>query len=137
MCSSDLNGGGDSQNGDLLLESVTDNPYRGAGGKLWRRTKPYDEFMESAIVWWARILPCRMYLGDFRHLEFGEQRWFGKDAPLSNDPDIKRRFHGPVALLIGPGTFSSAMMTADVAKTYKMALVVGRPTGGQIGRAHV
>jgi hypothetical protein len=126
------NGGGASQNGVLLLESVSDNPYRGAGGKLWRRTKPHDAFMESCIVWWARILPWRMFLGDFRHLEFGEQRWFYKDEPLSNDPDIKRRFHGPVALLIGPGTFSSAKMTADVAKTYKMALVVGRPTGDPV-----
>jgi hypothetical protein len=38
------------ENGALLLESVSDNPYRGASGKLWRRTKPYDQFMESCIV---------------------------------------------------------------------------------------
>lgn len=134
------NGGGNSENGALLLESVSDNTYRGASGKLWKRSKPYDAFMEASFEWWARILPWRSFMG-IGDLDLGEQRWFGKDVPPSNDPDIKRRFDGPVALLVGPGTFSSATMTADMAKTYKMALVVGRPTGdpvnslGEIGFA--
>lgn len=125
------NGGGNSQNGALLLESVSDNPYRGASGKLWKRSKPYDAFMESSLEWWARILPWRSFMG-IGDLELGEARWFGKDVPPSNDPDIKRRFDGPVALLVGPATFSSANMTADMAKSYKMALVVGRPTGAPV-----
>jgi len=125
------NGGGNSENGRLLLESVSDNPYRGASGKLWKRSKPYDAFMEASLEWWARILPWRSFMG-IGDLDFGEQRWFGKDVPPSNDPDIKRRFDGPVALLVGPGTFSSANMTADMAKSYKMALLVGRPTGAPV-----
>jgi C-terminal processing protease CtpA/Prc len=122
------NGGGNSENGALLLESVSDNPYRGASGKLWKRSRPYDAFVEACLVWWARILPWRSFMG-IGDLDLGEQRWFAKDVPPSNDPDLKRRFNGPVALLVGPGTFSSANMTADMAKSYKMALLVGRPTG--------
>jgi hypothetical protein len=122
------NGGGNSENGALLLESVSDNPYRGASGKLWKRSRPYDAFVEACLVWWARILPWRSFMG-IGDLDLGEQRWFAKDVPPSNDPDIKRRFNGPVALLVGPGTFSSANMTADMAKSYRMALLVGRPTG--------
>lgn len=125
------NGGGNSENGRLLLESVSDNPYRGASGKLWKRSKPYDAFMEASFEWWARILPWRSFMG-IGELDLGEQRWFAKDVPPSNDPDLKRRFNGPVALLVGPGTFSSANMTADMAKSYKMALLVGRPTGAPV-----
>jgi len=125
------NGGGNSENGRLLLESVSGNPYRAASGKLWKRSKPYDEFMEASFKWWVRILPWRSFMG-IGDLELGEQRWFNKDSPPRSDPDIKRRFDGPVALLVGPGTFSSANMTADVAKSYKMALLVGRPTGAPI-----
>jgi hypothetical protein len=125
------NGGGNSQNGALLLESVSDNPSRAAGGKLWKRSKPYDAFMEASLEWWARMLPWRSFMG-IGNLQLGEQRWFGKDVPPSNDPNVKRRFNGPVALLVGPGTFSSANMTADMAKSFKMALVVGRPTGAPV-----
>jgi hypothetical protein len=125
------NGGGNSMNGELLLASVSDNPYRATSGKLWKRSRPYDAFVEACLVWWARILPWRSFMG-IGDLDLGEQRWFGKDVPPSNDPDIKRRFNGPVALLVGPGTFSSANMTADMAKSYKMALLVGRPTGAPV-----
>jgi hypothetical protein len=70
-------------------------------------------------------------LGDYGRLAFGEQIWINKDEPIAVNPDIRRRFDGPSALLIGPGTYSSARMTADVAKTFQMMLVVGRPTGAR------
>lgn len=124
------NGGGNSQNGELLLASVSDRPYRLFGGKLWKRSKAYEEYMDASLAWWASLWRP-LFLGDYGRLAFGEQTWINKDAPITVNPDIPRRFDGPSALLIGPGTYSSARMTADVAKTFQMMLVVGRPTGGR------
>jgi hypothetical protein len=124
------NGGGNSQNGELLLASVSDRPYRLFGGKLWKRSQAYEEYMERSLAWWAS-LSRPLFLGDYGRLAFGEQIWINKDEPIAVNPDIRRRFDGPSALLIGPGTYSSARMTADVAKTFQMMLVVGRPTGAR------
>ena len=38
------------------------------------------------------------------------------------------RYHGPVAMLIGPSTLSAAMMTADAAKAFGIATLIGQPT---------
>jgi hypothetical protein len=125
-----VNGGGNSVNGELLLASVSDRPHRLFGGKLWKRSQAYEEYMDASLAWWAS-LSRPLFLGDYGRLAFGEQIWLNKDAPIRVNPDIRRRFDGPSALLIGPGTYSSARMTADVAKTFQMMLVVGRPTGAR------
>jgi hypothetical protein len=124
------NGGGNSMNGELLLASVSDRPYRLFGGKLWKRSQAYEEYMERSLSWWASLFRP-LFLGDYGRLAFGEQIWINKDGPIAVNPDIRRRFDGPSALLIGPGTYSSARMTADVAKNFQMMLVVGRPTGAR------
>jgi C-terminal processing protease CtpA/Prc len=40
-------------------------------------------------------------------------------------------FDGPVCVLIGGGTFSSAVDLADAIKTYRLATVIGEETGGR------
>lgn len=124
------NGGGSSNLAAPLLARITDKPFRFAGGKTWRKSKEYDAFLESCVVWWVRILPWRsMFSSEYAGMRLGEQRDLisGEPAP----PElITPAFNGPVVFLIGPKTFSSAAMLADAVATYRIAPLVGRPTGG-------
>lgn len=44
------------------------------------------------------------------------------------------KFTGPVALLIGPATFSAAEDTAAIFKLMKRGVIVGTPSGGSTGQ---
>lgn len=111
------NGGGSSQLARAMLGHVTAEPYRFAGGKLWRKSAAYDRFLESVVVWWARGLPWRnSFSTEYAAMIIGEERQTSSDAPRPA-PRREPAFDGPVVLLIGPGTFSSAAMVADAAMT--------------------
>ncbi len=51
-------------------------------------------------------------------------------APPRPQPRRAPGFDGPSFLLIGEGTFSSAEMLADAARTYDLMVTIGEPTGG-------
>jgi hypothetical protein len=123
------NGGGTSSLAAPLLDAIAKRPYRFAGGKVWRRSGIYDRFLESCLVWWARVLPWRSMVSPVHaNMAIGEERLLKNDLPDATPRTP--RFRGQVAFLIGPGTFSSAMMVADAVRTYDLALLIGRPTGG-------
>lgn len=58
----------------------------------------------------------------------GDQTRHG--ARASRRPRVAPGFDGPSFLLIGEGTFSSAEMLADAARTYDLMTTIGQPTGG-------
>ena len=69
-----------------------------------------------------------MFVGDYAKLKDGEDL-VGNEEPASH-PLRPPTFTGPAVLLIGEGTFSSAMMLADAARTYDLMVTIGEPTGG-------
>ena len=125
------NGGGDSQLGDDLFAHLTDRPYRMAGGLSWRKSDAgYDSLSRSVKPQWRWLLPVLMpfVAEEYQSIKNGD------DLVASSEPEAVTRiapaFDGPTALLIGEGTFSSAMMVADAARTYDLMTTIGQPTGG-------
>ena len=68
------------------------------------------------------------------HFAIPAARWDGEDLTGEAEPAAPTRAEPfvdlPSVLLIGEGTFSSAMMLADAARTYDLMTTVGTPTGG-------
>jgi hypothetical protein len=125
------NGGGDSRWGTQLLSYVTGDSLSQGVRKEWKGSRRYRMFFK------ARVSPLLRYTIPFS--------WF--DAPIGglfSGPDgtmavipftpslpaaNPRRFERPLCLLIGPGTFSSAMMLANTARRSGVAILIGEPTG--------
>ncbi len=125
------NGGGDSSLGDALLSHLTDKPYRMACGSVWRRSEAgYESFAMCVKPFWRWLLPLALpsFMPEYANLKNGED-CTGTAEPESQ-PMRSPTFTGPTCLLIGEGTFSSAMMLADAARTYDLMTTVGTPTGG-------
>ena len=123
------NGGGDSSLAAPLFAYITDKPFRFSGGKRWRVSQDYEQFFESCMQWWVRILPWKRFISPaLASIKVGEERLFTNE-PYTLEP-LEPRFRGPVCVLIGPRTFSSAMMTTDAIATYGLAHLIGEPTGG-------
>ncbi len=129
------NGGGDSALGDALLARITDRPYRLAGGMIWRKSdEGYDMIRLSVKPIWRWLLPLALpsVMPEYARLKPGED--LVVEAPVVARPlesaDRAHRFVGPTCLLIGEGTFSSAMMLADGVRTYDLMCTIGEPTGG-------
>ena len=123
------NGGGDSSLAAPLFAYITDKPFRFSGGKRWRISQDYEQFFESCMQWWVRILPWKQFVSPaLASMRVGEERVFTTE-PYTLEP-LEPRFRGPVCVLIGPRTFSSAMMTSDAIATYGLARLIGEPTGG-------
>ncbi len=124
------NSGGTSSMARPMLGMISDRPGRMAGGKVWRKSEDYDRFLESCVVWWARGLGWRSrFSADYASMELNEERVIEAPAPAPF-PFSGPRFSGKVVVLIGPRTFSSAVMAADAIATYDLATLMGRPTGG-------
>jgi len=50
---------------------------------------------------------------------------------VQSSSDRKRVSDGPLCVLIGAGTFSSAVDLSDAIKTYRLATLIGEETGGR------
>lgn len=121
------NGGGNSLLGWYLLQFITDKPFRMSGDVYWKMSPEVRH-------WYAGLNPAQrsgrdslkwaVYLahadGDTIVLRGGEA-----ERPDTN----AHRYTGPVAVLIGPRTFSSANMTAATIADYHLATLVGEATG--------
>jgi hypothetical protein len=126
------NGGGDSRFGDELLAHLTSTPYRQSSEKQWKMSAEYRQFISAMIA-----QPYRAMHVVYLHPQ-GRELFTGPDgkmvtsaeAPVAHAPRAPR-FSGPVCVIIGPGTFSSAADLADAIKTYKLATLVGEETGGK------
>jgi len=105
------NGGGSTNQGLAVLSYLTDKPVPVSRSYV-RAESALDRARGSAMIKWA-------------------------EAPGSGQPYVRKRdsvFTGPVAVLIGPQTFSAAedfMVSYDV---MKRGLIVGEATGGSTGQ---
>ncbi|MCC8424797.1 S41 family peptidase [Mucilaginibacter sp. UR6-11] len=108
------NSGGNSAVGDALIGHFYDKPYRNYQCNFRRS----DEYLNLLRSWgfndeaYAREAP-----GKLIHSESSES------YPPANDPD---RFKGKVYVIVGNGTFSSAMMFATVIKDNHIATLAGQ-----------
>ncbi len=113
------NEGGDGSLNDVLWGYITDKPFAQSGGAVER---------SSAIV--------KKAFGKQKYVDaYGIDAWNAKNGALitvpqevMQPPPNPLRYRGKVFLLIGPGTFSSAMACAVAAKDFGLATIVGEET---------
>jgi hypothetical protein len=125
------NGGGNSELGNMLLSFLTDSAYRLAERKEWRMSAQYKSFMREFIPWWIRWFPFTWVSADARRFLGAEDGaivvdTFAVERPGSN----VLRYRGRTCFLIGPRTFSSAMMLANAVGDFDLATLIGEETGG-------
>lgn len=113
------NSGGNTEFGDLLFSYLTHKEYFW-GIKKWKVSQPYKDHLKAN--------------GDTASSYFRKTNGTIIIDPESCKPQknpfwTNDLFKGDVYLLTGPFTFSSAMALSDVAKTYKIATLIGAPTG--------
>lgn len=114
------NGGGDSTLNNDLWGYVTDKPFAQFGG--------YYEKVSDRLK--------REY-GEAKYVDvYTAEAWAAKDGSVLADRSYQLvhpgpnplRYHGPVYLLIGTGTFSSALACAVAARDFGLATIVGEET---------
>ncbi len=123
------NGGGNSQLGDDLLSYISDRPYRMAGRKDWKVSRQLKSYLKAHVPAWIRWFPL-----EWLH-EQGRRLWSTPEGQCAvfegsrrGPPSNPLRFDGPVCLLIGRSTFSSALMLANAVADYDLATLIGEET---------
>lgn len=129
------NGGGNSQLGELLLQHLTGAPFRMAARKEWKMSAEYRAMVRARAEQARRQDSVRFAASNGeaelrRLLEGPDGRMLSSESNARVRPRLEPRFDGPVCVLIGPGTFSSAMMTANAIQDYCLATLIGEETGG-------
>jgi hypothetical protein len=114
------NSGGDSSVGEELLSYITDKPYKMADRKEWRVSQEYKDFLREA----STDASASKYL----NTPVGETVTYA--GKITKPRDNSLRFKGAVCFLIGPRTFSSAVMLANAVGDFKLATLIGEETGG-------
>lgn len=106
------NGGGSSSHGQRILSYLTDRPLRNTAGKV-RGEQAYERAQRGDHLAWNLLMD---------------------DGPIEPHPESDKIFKGPVAVLIGPGTFSAAEDFVAVFGQSKRGALVGEATGGSTGQ---
>ena len=116
------NGGGDSDVNDVLWPFVSNKPFSPGG----RFVVKVSNRLKREYGFWLynmHYFPPAWFLRD------GSLRQFDLSRLAMHRPENNPlRFTGPVYLLIGKGTFSSAIGCAQEAKTGALATIVGEET---------
>lgn len=108
------NGGGNSQIGDIIINDFYAGPYLGYQCN-WRRS---DEYLKLIRSWGMNDSAyAAKPAGSIIHLD-AEQ-----NTPSVDNPN---RFNGKVYIIVGNGTFSSAMMFATIIKDNHIATLIGQ-----------
>jgi hypothetical protein len=127
------NGGGNSQLVDVLLSHFNNKPYTQAERMdLKVSGQSRKAFRKRHFKWYMYPLyPVTLFYKQSRQLLYGKK---GRVITMTNEPETHKIsepfFKGPVYLLTGPNTFSSANILADVFKCYEMGTIIGEETGG-------
>jgi len=124
------NSGGNSVLGDLLFSYITTKKYTMMGGRKWKVSAIYKNYLQQKGD----------TVNDYLKKANGTVWELGNCEPQENRFKNNNQFSGKVYLLTGPFTFSSANMIADGAKQYKIAELIGEPTGentNDFGEAYV
>lgn len=117
------NGGGNSEYGELLLSYLTDKSYRLSSGRRFKVSQNYQQFMKQnnpdqsfkEVEDYLNARPGTILLIKYKKKKY-----------LLDNP---YRYPLKTCFLIGPQNLSSATMLADGAQTYKIATLIGEPTG--------
>jgi len=127
------NGGGDSRLADELLRHITTTPYRMSARKDWKMSAETRAYLKSFLS------PPLQWVHAWDLLSQGRAAFRGPDGSVVTtveQPQSHERalpyFRGPVCVLIGAGTFSTASDLADAIKTYHLATLFGGETGGRV-----
>lgn len=117
------NGGGNSDLAELLLSYLTTKPYRLSSGRYFKVSSKYKKFMKENYP--DQTAPQVITYLNARsdtilYFPYQEKNY------LLNNPN---RYPLKTVFLIGPQNLSSATMLADGAQTYKLAKLIGQPTG--------
>lgn len=107
------NSGGNSGIGNLIIDKFYKKPYRSYQAN-WRRSDEYLQVMKShgdPDADYEKLLP-----GAILHY----------DPEIIKPADIKNKYNGKVFILVGDGTFSSAIMFATTIKDNAMATLIGK-----------
>jgi hypothetical protein len=117
------NGGGNSALAEMLLGYITDKPFRMAGGVKWKVSQEYKDQLNEKLKGEG---PQKMayYFNAINGTTISNSG-DRPDRPTFND----LLFKGNVLVLIGPHTFSSANMLANTIQDYKLATLIGEPSG--------
>lgn len=107
------NSGGNSSVGDVIINQFYDKPYRTYQCN-WRRS---DEYLQLLKKWGFND-------DHYAQMKPGEVLHFDADSVYSGDNE--HRFKGKVYVLVGNGTFSSAMMFATIIKDNHIATLAGQ-----------
>jgi C-terminal processing protease CtpA/Prc len=108
------NSGGNSSVGDIIISDIYSKPYSTYQCN-WRRSNEYLNLTRS----WGRIDSnyFKAPVGSVIHFDSGQS------YPPRDNPN---RFNGKVYIIVGDGTFSSAMMFATVIKDNHIAEIIGQ-----------
>jgi hypothetical protein len=111
------NGGGSTDVGELLLDRITDKPYRMSGEKHWRVSSRER----------AQLAGSTYATPDYLAAATGTTLHY-RGSPMRSRHVVTPMFRGPVCVLIGSNTGSSAMMLANAIEDYHLAKLIGEPT---------
>jgi hypothetical protein len=106
------NTGGNSALGDFLIKQFYNGEYL-SYRMNWKRSNEYLDLIKS----WG------MKDENYEKLKPGEIMHSGPDTPWMKG--VKNLFPGKVYIMIGSGTFSSAIMFATIIKDSKLATLIG------------
>lgn len=118
------NEGGRTKVAELVLGTLTARPVRLIARKEWKVSRPYQRYLHrqgapDALRPYLEERPGRIL-----------RIRYAADPP----PRVPLRLRAPVAVLVGPRTFSSAVTLAGTIQAYDLATLVGRETGGRANR---
>ena len=125
------NGGGDSRLGDELLQYLSDRPWRQSARKEWKMSDRYRDRFKARLRAWIRWMPLQyLHPQGWAMWTTPAREFLVEEYDYEEPRDELLRWRGPLAWLIGPGTFSSAASLAAAVQDADIGLLVGEPTGG-------
>lgn len=110
------NGGGQSSLGEALLDYITSKPYRLSSGKHWKVSDQCKAFYTAS------------HSDERKYLSAPTGSYIDEPEPFITPSSNPLRYSGPVAVLIGPETFSSANQFANAVGDLKLATLIGQST---------
>jgi hypothetical protein len=113
------NHGGDSSRGDALLDYISKKARRPFARVTIRAS-------QECRTYYASEYADTFHAELFKHMADGET--FSRAVEIEAPDPNPQRYAGPVAVLIGPGTFSSANILANTIQDFELATLVGRDT---------
>ena len=117
--------GGNSALNDLLIPYISQKKYRQSSGRHWKVSQAMKDQMDRPLY---KKAFSKKFIKQYRSEQNGSML-IEDEYPLTQPKKVKHLYEGELFVLIEPQTFSSANFLADAIKTYKLATLVGLPTG--------